>query len=323
MKSLNLQRVFARNTYLISFILLVIVLGINYIVQNNVFELRVLNNNLRTLLPLILLAVGQSIVVIGGGLDLSVGTLVSMLSALLVTWVTPDSTPDQILLAVVLVCAAGMLAGLVNGLVVAYLRLQPMITTYATSFIFSGIALLLLPRPGGSIPRDLSTFYRSPLLDIPLAFYAIALLLLFWSVLRTTRYAQYLYATGSSGAAAYATGVPVRVVRVTTYVWSGLFAALASLTLMLSTGGASQANIGDDMTLDSIVAVVLGGTRLSGGQGGIAGAIIGVMILRVIRNVIFFAAVPTWSQTLVNALIIIAALAGPGLIRLIRRSIGR
>lgn len=266
MKSLNLQRVFARNTYLISFILLVIVLGINYIVQNNVFELRVLNNNLRTLVPLMLLAVGQSIVVIGGGLDLSVGTLVSMLSALLITWVTPDSTPDQILLAVVLVCAAGMLAGLVNGLVVAYLRLQPMITTYATSFIFSGIALLLLPRPGGSIPRDLSTFYRSPLLDIPLAFYAIALLLLFWSVLRTTRYAQYLYATGSSGAAAYATGVPVRVVRVTTYVWSGLFAALASLTLMLSTGGASQANIGDDMTLDSIVAVVLGGTRLSGGQ---------------------------------------------------------
>lgn len=323
MKSLNLQRVFARNTYLISFILLVIVLGINYIVQNNVFELRVLNNNLRTLVPLMLLAVGQSIVVIGGGLDLSVGTLVSMLSALLITWVTPDSTPDQILLAVVLVCAAGMLAGLVNGLVVAYLRLQPMITTYATSFIFSGIALLLLPRPGGSISRDLSTFYRSPLLDIPLAFYAIALLLLFWSVLRTTRYAQYLYATGSSGAAAYATGVPVRVVRVTTYVWSGLFAALASLTLMLSTGGASQANIGDDMTLDSIVAVVLGGTRLSGGQGGIAGAIIGVMILRVIRNVIFFAAVPTWSQTLVNALIIIAALAGPGLVRLIRRSIAR
>jgi ribose transport system permease protein len=323
MKSLNLQRVFARNPYLISLILLAVVLGVNYIVQNNVFELRVLNNNLRTLMPLILLAVGQSIVVIGGGLDLSVGTMVSMLSALLITWVTPDSTPDQIILAVLLVCGAGALAGALNGFVVAYLRLQPMITTYATSFVFSGIALLLLPRPGGSIPRDLSTFYRSPLFDIPLAFYAIALLLLFWSTLRTTRYAQYLYATGSSGASAYASGVPVRRVRVTTYIWSGLFAALASLALMLSTGGASQANIGDDMTLDSIVAVVLGGTRLSGGQGGIAGAIIGVMILRVIRNVIFFASVPTWSQTLVNALIIIAALAGPGLIRLIRRNIGR
>lgn len=323
MNPLSVQRMFARNTYIISLILLVVVLIVNYAFQNNVFELGVLNTNLRTLLPLIVLSVGQSIVVIGGGLDLSVGTLVSMLSALLVTWITPESTPEQIAPAVLLVCGAGMLAGALNGLVVAYLRLQPMITTYATSFVFSGIALLLLPRPGGSIPRSLSTFYRSPLLDIPLAFYAIALLLLFWFLLRSTRYAQFLYATGSSSAAAYATGIPVRLVRFTTYVWSGLFSALAAITLMLSTGGASQANIGDNMTLDSIVAVVLGGTRLSGGQGGIAGAIIGVLILRVIRNIIFFAAIPTWSQTLVNALIIIVALAGPGLIRLIRRMAAR
>jgi ribose transport system permease protein len=318
----TLRRVFSRNTYIVSLVLLIIAVAINYHFQNNLFELRVLNNNLRTLLPLIILAVGQSIVVIGGGLDLSVGTMVSMLTALLVTWITPESTSADIMLAILAVCGVGMLAGMLNGFVVALLRLQPMITTYATSYIFSGIALLLLPRPGGAIPRDLSNFFRSTPLDIPLAVYVIGLILVFWMALRSTRYAQFLYATGSNSAAAYATGIPVRFVRFTTYVWSGLFAAFASLALTLSTGS-SQANIGDQMTLDSIVAVVLGGTRLSGGQGGIAGAIIGVLILRVIRNVIFFASVPTWSQTLINALIIIAALAGPGLVRLIRRMVAR
>ena len=295
-----------------------VALAINSTFQNNLFELRVLNNNLRTLLPLIILSVGQSVVVIGGGLDLSVGTMVSMLTALLVTWLTPESTAGETALVVLLVCGAGMLAGVLNGFAVAYLRLQPMITTYATSFVFSGIALLLLPRPGGAIPRGLTTFYRSAPLGIPLGLYAIVALLLLWFLLRSTRYAQYLYATGSNSSAAFATGVPVVVVRFFTYVWSGLFAGLAALALTLSTGS-GQANIGDSMTLDSIVAVVLGGTRLSGGQGGIAGAIIGVLILRVIRNIIFFASVPTWSQTLVNALIIIGALAGPGLIRLIQQ----
>lgn len=317
-----ISRILSRNTYIISLVLLVIAVAINYNFQDNLFELRVLNNNLRTLLPLIILAVGQSIVVIGGGLDLSVGTMVSMLTALLVIWITPTSTPTDILLAILAVCGVGMLAGMLNGFVVALLRLQPMITTYATSYIFSGIALLLLPRPGGDIPRDMVTFIRSAPFDIPLAFYVIAVILIFWTLLRSTRYAQFLYATGSNSAAAYATGIPVRFVRFSAYIWSGLFAAFASLALTLSTGS-SQANIGDQMTLDSVVAVVLGGTRLSGGQGGIAGAIIGVLILRVIRNVIFFADVPTWAQTLVNALIIIAALAGPGLIRLIRRMVQR
>ncbi len=316
----KLQRIVTRNTFLVSLALMIIVVTINYTLQSNLFELRVLSNTMRTLLPLIILAVGQSIVIIGGGIDLSVGTMVSMLVALLVTLITPESTGAETALAILLACGVGMLAGALNGFAVAYLRLQPIVTTYASSFIFSGIALLLLPRPGGSIPRDLMRFYRSTPGGIPLSFYVIGVLILFWVVLRSTRYAQYLYATGSNSEAAYATGVSVQLVRFTTYVWSGLFTALAAIALALSTGS-GQANIGDDMTLDSIVAVVLGGTALRGGQGGIVGAIIGVIILRVIRNIIFFADVPTWSQTLVNALIILAALAAPGLIGLARRAV--
>ncbi len=318
----RLQRFFSRQTYVISLILLIVVVAINYSFQNNLFELRIINNNLRTMMPLMILAVGQAIVVIGGGVDLSVGTMVSMINTLLVTWITPESTGGDIALAFALACGIGILGGALNGFSVAFLRLQPIVTTYATSFIFSGVALLVLPRPGGSLPRDLVTFYRSTPLDIPLAFYVIGILILFWILLRSTRYAQYLFAIGSSSDAAYSTGVPVRMVRVSTYVWSGLFAALAAVALTLSTGS-GQANIGDDMTLNSVVAVVLGGIALRGGGGNVIGEVIGVIILGVIRNIIFFAEVPTWSQTLVNALVILAALAAPGVIRLFRRIIKR
>lgn len=318
MTQARLQRFALRNSYLFALLLFLIVVVINYSLQSNMLELRVINSNVRNWFPLLVLAAGQTIVIIGGGIDLSVGAIVSMSNALLVTLITSESTPDQVLLGALLACGVGMLAGAVNGLCVAYLRLQPIVTTYATSFVFAGIALLLLPRPGGSFPSELARTYRSTPGDIPFVIFLIALVLVFWWLLRSTRYGQYLYAAGSNAAAAYATGVPVNLVRFSTYVFSGLFAALAALALTISVSTGNP-RIGDQMTLNSIVAVVLGGTRLSGGQGGIAGTVIGVLILGVIRNIISFANVPTWSQTLVDALIIIAALTGPGLIRLVRR----
>jgi ribose transport system permease protein len=210
-----------------------------------------------------------------------------------------------------------MAAGALNGLCVSYLRLQPIVTTYATSFIYSGAALWILPRPGGLMPSELTRLYRSNPLEIPLTIWVAAVLILLWVGLRATQYGRYLFAIGGQPEAAYATGVPVSLVRFSTYVIAGGMAALAALALTLSTG-TGDPRIGDAMTLSSIVAVVLGGTRLSGGQGGVAGSIIGVVILGTIRNIISFANVPTWWQTLIDALIIILALAGPGLVRFIR-----
>ncbi len=318
MRSLQVRRFFARNTYLFALLLLGIVLAINTALQQNPFELRVLNGNLRVFFPLMVLVGGQAIVVIGGGIDLSVGAMVSLCNVITVTWITPESQPNDIALAILLICCVGLAAGFVNGLAVAYLRLQPIVTTYATSFAFAGLALLILPRPGGELPRDMTRFYRSTPGNIPVTLLFAGLIVIVWLILRSTRYGQYLFATGSKADSAYATGLPVNLIRLSTYVLSGLFAALAGISIAMNTGSGSP-RIGDAMTLDSIVAVVLGGTRLSGGRGGILGAMIGVIILGSIRNLISLADVPTWSQTLVNALIIIAALAGPGLLRLVRR----
>ena len=204
-----------------------VVIAINYSFQSSLFELRVINGNLRNWFPLMLLAAGQTIVIIGGGIDLSVGSMVSMINALLVgRLLTIESTPDQVLLGTLIACGAGMAIGALNGFCVAYLRLQPIVTTYATSFIFGGVALYLLPRPGGAIPSDLARTYRSTPLDVPLVVFLIALLILFWLLLRATRFGQYLFASGSEPNAAYASGIPVNFVRFLTYVFSGLFAAI-------------------------------------------------------------------------------------------------
>lgn len=313
------QRFLRQNPYLFTLLLLGVLVAVNAGLQTNFFSLRALNGNFRVLLPLMILAAGQAVVIIGGGIDLSVGAVVSLVNAVLVTQMTPESGASGIALAVVLGCAAGLAAGALNGFCVALLRLQPIVTTYATSFVFAGLALLVLPRPGGQLPRALTKFYRSTPLNIPLAVYVIVILLLLWALLRSSRYGQYLYASGSRADAAYTSGVPVAMVKFGTYVLAGLLSALAALALTLGIGS-GNARIGDTMTLDSIVAVVLGGTRLSGGQGGLAGTILGVAILGIVRNLISFANVPTWYQTLVNAVIIVLALAGPGLWRLVRRS---
>lgn len=318
----RIQQFTSRSVILFSLLLLVVAVGINYALQPNLFELRVLNGNLRVFFPLMLVAAGQTFVILAGGIDLSVGGIVSMVNAILVTTMTAESTPDQVVIALVIACLAGMAAGTLNGFCVAYLRLQPIVTTYASNFVFAGIALLVLPRPGGAIPADLPRLYRSTPLDIPFVVYMILLLVIIWLLIRSTRYGQYVFAIGSNAESAYKTGVPVNEVRFSTYVLSGLFSALGAfmLTLSVSTG---NPRIGEQMTLSSVVAVVLGGTRLSGGQGSVIGTIFGTLILGVIRNIISFANVPTWSQTLVDALIIIAALAGPGLVRFIRTLIGR
>jgi ribose transport system permease protein len=319
LRTLPLRRFAQRQSWLFALFLFFLALLLNRAVQDNLFEGRVFNSNLRLFLPLIFVAVAQTIVVIGGGVDLSLGAIVSMVNTILVTTILADATTGQIVIGVILAVLAGTAAGAVNGLCVAYLRLQPIVTTFATGFIFSGLALFILPIPGGSLPTHLPTLFRgSTPLGIPLTLWIVALLIVLWLLLISTRYGRYLFAVGGHAQAAYATGVPVNFVRFSTYVLAGFIVSFGAMAITLSTG-TGEADIGDTLTLASVVAVVIGGTRLRGGQGGIIGSIFGVLALGFVRNVISFTNVPSWWQPLVDASIIILALTGPGLVQLIRR----
>jgi ribose transport system permease protein len=300
-------------------ILLVIAIAINLFLQPNMFQLDTINSNMRVFLPLILLSVGQAIVLLGGGIDISVGGTVSIVNTILATQVGLDGTPEKMWQFVVICLLAGALAGAINGFFIAFLRLQPIITTYATSFLYAGFALFVLPNPGGGIPADIAKFYRTTTpLGLPLAFYIIGFILLIWLYVSSTRYGKYLFAVGGKAESAYETAVPVTWMQFSTYVISGLMAALAGIAItMLS--GSGNADIGNPMTLNSITAVVIGGNAFSGGIGGVAGPVMGAVTLSLIQNIISFAQIDTWWETLVKAMIIVAALAAPGVINLFRR----
>ena len=300
-------------------ILLVLSLAINLILQPNMFDRDTLNSNMRVFLPLILLAVGQAIVLLGGGIDISVGGVVSIVNTILATQVGLDGSPEKMWQFVAISLLVGTLAGAINGFFIAYLRLQPIITTYATSFLYAGFALFILPNPGGGIPAGIANLYRtSTPLGMPLAFYVIAIVLLVWLYLSSTRYGKYLFAVGGKASAAYETAVPVTRVQFSIYVISGFMAALSGIAItMLS--GSGNAEIGSQMTLNSITAVVIGGNAFSGGIGGVTGPVLGAITLSLFQNIISFAHINTWWETLVKALIIVVALAVPGIINLIRR----
>jgi ribose transport system permease protein len=300
-------------------ILLVLSSIINLFLQPNMFARETLNSNLRVFLPLILLAVGQAIVILGGGIDISVGGIVSIVNTVLATRVGLEGGPDAMWRYVSVSLLIGLLAGAINGFFVAYLRLQPIITTYATSFLYAGLALFILPNPGGGIPGAIAALYRSSTpLNLPLAIYVIVLIILLWFYLSSTRYGKFLYAVGGKADAAYETAVPVTMVQFSTYVISGLMAAFAGIAItMLS--GSGNADIGGPMTLNSITAVVIGGNALSGGIGGVVGPVMGAITLGIIQNIISFAHIDTWWETLVKATIIVVALATPGMVNLFRR----
>jgi ribose transport system permease protein len=300
-------------------ILLFFAVIVNLILQPNMFAGDTLNSNMRVFLPIILLSAGQAVVILGGGIDISVGGIVSIVNTILATRVGLEGSPQAMWQYVVISLLVGVLAGAINGFFVAHLRLQPIITTYATSFLFAGAALFILPNPGGGIPAPIAELYRRTTpFGLPLAFFVIAIVLGVWGYLRDTRYGNYLYAVGGKAQAAYESAVPVTWVQFSTYVISGLMAAFSGIAItMLSGSGNSE--IGSAMTLNSITAVVIGGNALSGGIGGVAGPVMGAITLGIFQNIVSFAGINTWWETLAKATIIVAALATPGIINLFRR----
>ncbi|GAB3205250.1 ABC transporter permease [Marinactinospora thermotolerans] len=292
--------------------LLVVAVTASALMQHNFFTPYGLTSNFATILPVATIAVAQTIVVLAGGIDLSIGTIVTLSSVVAVQLM--DGDPGRVPLALAAGLATGAACGLLNGLVVAVLRLQPIVATFASSYVFGGLALLVLPTPGGTVPAEITGGYRQVIaLLLPVPAVLLLVLWLAWRLLRAHRIGQYLYAVGGNAGASYASAVPVARVRVFSYTAGGTVAALAGIAL-LANSGSGDPFIGNELTLGSIAALVIGGTRLSGGAGGAGGAILGAIVLTLIQNLVFFAGVPTNARELVNGAIIIVAIALAGLL---------
>jgi ribose transport system permease protein len=237
-----------------------------------------------SVLPLALAAVGQAIVVISRGIDLSIGSMMALTSVVSASLMQGQSEEFAVLV-VIGVLLLGLLLGAINGTLVVVTRVPDIVVTLAMLFVWAGFALLVLNTPGGGSAQWLRDLTRGPfIIDwIPRAavvlFVVVAVV---WIPVRRSKLGLSLYAIGSDPIAAYRSGVSVVRTKVVAYMLAGLFAALAGLSLTASTGIASP--VPGPYTLMSVAAVVLGGVSLAGGRGGVLGPIIAVIILSLLRT---------------------------------------
>jgi ribose transport system permease protein len=325
------------------------------------FSSAVLVQNADETFTLAMVAMAQTVPVLAAGLDLSVGALMTMVGCFASYLLTgaPEGLPLSIdvgsvhftlatmpggtagiLVGMVICLAIGLLAGFVNGCVVVYGRIQPIIATLATGAIFIGIALFLRPTPGGKINDDLnwaltnslgdfastvhifddgSAPWFQPFAGIPVPFVLLVLItLLVWVPFRRSVTGRAVYAVGSAEGAAYMSGLPIERARIAAFTLAGFFAACGGLFLAIQTssGNADIPQAGT-YTLNSIASVVIGGTSLLGGSGGAIGSIFGALILRVISFFFRIFDIAPLLQPLFEGLILLAAVS-IGALRVLR-----
>jgi len=303
-----------------SLLILVVMIAVAALLQHNFFSGPSLLLTIDAFGPLILLTMGQAVVMVAGLLDLSCGTALSLYTCIL-TFVMRTNQPASGVLAILITFAAAVIVGIVNGFAAGYLRVSPVVVTFATSFLWLGIALFLRPTPGGQSVEWFNAFYNfQNVAGMPAAIRGIGSFLppvlilillgcLFWYLLSRGPTGRYLYAVGGNEESAYRSGISTARVQISAYVINSVFVFLAAL-FFVGQNQSGDARFGDPFTLRTIAAAVVGGIALTGGRGSIYFAIAGALIIELVNKIIFFANIPYAYGTLVAGAIVIIAIGG-------------
>ena len=262
----------------------------------------VLVQNSNECFTLIMVSMAQTVPVLTGGIDLSVGPMMTLVNCLASNLVS--GSPGEIALGIVLCLLTGGVAGFINGCIVVYGRIQPIIATLATGAVYVGISLFLRPTPGGTVDADLSWVTTNAISEMDTTFswfpdgppwwfahiigplpvpilLILLIVVLVWLPFRNTVTGRGCYAIGSAEGAAYMSGLRVGRSKIAAYTVGGLFAGFGGLYLAIATGsGNADIPQSGGYTLNSIAAVVIGGTSLFGGSGGAIGSVFGALVLR-------------------------------------------
>ena len=266
--------------------------------------------------PLALVALGQLAVILLGGVDLSVGPMVSLVTAI-VSYLAVQDTGLSTSMAIAVSLAAGVAGGLLNGALILWLRIPDLIATLASYSIVFGFALTLRPSPGGLVSDAYLDFFEAQLGGVPIAaVVVVALTIAFEVLLLGGRLGQRLYGTGSSAEAARICGIRTDLVRLGAYAFCGVTAAAAGL-LIAARIGSGDAQAGTAFTLGSITAVVVGGASVFGGRGTAIGTLLGAIVVGLMQNALNLMQVSAYYQYIwAGALTLIAvsahALRRPG-----------
>nr|WP_237684286.1 ABC transporter permease [Pseudaminobacter soli] len=273
-----------------------------------------LGSLVRAVLPYAFAVAAQTVVVIAGGIDLSVAAMMALTSVTAASMMA-GASEEYALLVVPFVLAMGFALGAVNGILIVVSRVPDIVVTLATLFMLQGAALLVLGAPGGGAAEWLKSLVVGtiPLPGLPDSVTAwipkslvllVVLLCIVWIPLNRSKLGLSIYAIGSSELAAFRSGVPVARTKILAYAFAGLFAAMGGLSLTMSTG--IGAPIPGPYLLASVAAVVLGGVALGGGKGSLLGPIIAVFVLRLVRTDLTLLAIDPNVTAIVEGSIMVA-----------------
>jgi ribose transport system permease protein len=290
------------------------------VLQRNFFETKAIVRNINAFMPLILMTMGQAVVIIAGGLDLSAGTALSLLTCVLTT-VMKKSDPLTGVYALAAAFAVAMAIGVINGVGIGYLRIPPVIITFATSYLWLGTGLFLRPVPGGEAVDWFRAFYNAGLVEgvpawlkaagavFPPALVLILIGCALWLIVARTRTGRYLYAVGGNNESAYVSGINTAAVQMRACLINSAFIFLTAL-FFVGQNQSGDARMGDPLTLRAIASAVVGGIALAGGRGSVFSALVGALIISFVNKIIFFANIPNAFQPLFGGLIVVVAIAG-------------
>lgn len=259
--------------------------------------------------PLVVAATGLTLVIISGGFDLSIGGVVVLANVILA--MHSGSTLESGLSAIGIALAAGLAVGAINGVLVAYLRVQSIAATLGTFIMCSGIALVIMPSPGGSVPSFISPGLNSTIGGIlPVSLLVVAACWVGWLMVRRSRFGVYIFALGSDERSAVQSGIPVAAAKFKVFLGAGLLYAVAGVMLTAQTASGDPNGSALFMVL-VFAAVAIGGTRFGGGRGSAIGSILGAGVLAVLQKMLFALGVSTFYTGIVQgAVLILAVLLG-------------
>ena len=255
--------------------------------------------------PMILAAMASAPSIIGRGFDLSISPLLVFCGAVYVVWLAPHGLGGAI--AVPIVLGVGMTAGLITGLIITLLRIQAVVVTLGMYFALQGVNLLIAPNPASLGEGDRWIYHLAGKVGpIPGAVFTLGVPLLIWYGLKRIPFRGLLYAVGSNDATAFSSGVNVTAVRVGSYALGGLFCGIGGLALTALVRS-TNASTSTQYALIAIAAVVLGGTSLAGGRGGLIGVAFGAFTIYLFQNLLSsFEVNPAWLQIVYGAILIVA-----------------
>jgi ribose transport system permease protein len=287
---------------------LVLVVGVGAAIYSERFrDPTNLTNVLRQTIVLGLLSIGQSVVILAGGIDMSIA-LIGRLSTLIVA-ASFGGREALILPLIALGLGIGALLGLVNGLIITRVYASPFIVTFGMFSILSGISLAIASGPVGTIPPPYLNIYDATIGSVPISVVVMALVwFAAWLLTSRTQFGRALYAVGGSQRVARLSAVPVSRTLVIAYVLSGLCGAAGGLFILARTG-VGDPKMADGLEFQSIVAVALGGISLSGGRGSVLGTLGGVLLLGVVANIFNILQVDSFFQQLILGLIVLITVA--------------